>query len=229
MADRSLARAYATQSVELFSEIGDYRGAGYARCVVADCLSADGVPAEALTILRKCLEVFEELLDRWGLLVSTGSAALTHAARGDWRQTAFALGVADSLAERIGGRLFPTMQAALDAIAAKTAAELGSLANPPREAGRAVGRGDCIAAALGLAPEPRLSRTHQELQLTKREHEVTELIAGGLTNRQIAERLFIAQRTVDTHVCHILAKLGCSNRSQAAVLIGSRRPPAAST
>jgi non-specific serine/threonine protein kinase len=229
MADRTLARSYATQSVELFSEIGDYRGAGYARCVVADCLSGEGVPAEALAILRTCLGVFEELLDRWGLLVSTGSAALAHAARGDWRQAAFALGVADSLCERIGGRLFPAMQAAIDAIAAKTAAELGSSSTPSREAGRAVGRGDCIAAALGLAPEPGPSCAQQELPLTKREHEVTELIAGGLTNRQIAERLFIAQRTVDTHVGHILAKLGCSNRSQAAVLIGGRQPPVAPT
>jgi non-specific serine/threonine protein kinase len=227
MGDRTLARAYATKSAELFSEIGDYRGAGYARCVVADCLSSEGAPADALAILRKCAGAFEELLDRWGLLVSTCSAAMTHAARGDWRQTAFALGVADSLAERIGGRLFPTMQAALDAIAAKTAAELGSLANPPREAGRAAGRGDCIAAALGLSPQPGPSSAQQQLPLTKREHEVTELIAGGLTNRQIAERLFIAPRTVDTHVGHILAKLGCSNRSQAAVLIGGGRPPVA--
>ena len=229
MADRTLARAYATQSAELFSEIGDYRGAGYAQCVVADCLSGEGVPTKALTILRTCLGVFEELLDRWGLLVSTGSAALTHAARSDWRQTAFALGVAESMGERIGGRLFPAMQTAIGDIAAKTAAELGSSATPLREAGRAVGRGDCIAAALGLAPEPGPSCTQQELPLTKREHEVTKLIAGGLTNRQIAERLFIAQRTVDTHVGHILAKLGCSNRSQAAVLIGGRRPPVAPT
>ena len=228
MSDRTLARAYATQSVELFSEIGDYRGAGYARCVVADCLSGEGASAEALAILRTCAGVFEELLDRWGLLLSTGSAAMTHAARGDWRQTAFALGVADSMAERIGGHLFPAMQTAIDAIATKTAAELGSSATPPREAGRAVGRGDRIAAALGIAPELGSSCSQQqELPLTKREHEVTELIAGGLTNRQIAERLFIAQRTVDTHVGHILAKLGCSNRSQAAVLIGGRRPPVA--
>jgi predicted ATPase/DNA-binding CsgD family transcriptional regulator len=227
MADRTLARVYATQSAELFSEIGDYRGAGYARCVVADCLSGEGDPAEALAILRTCIGVFEELLDRWGLLISTGSAALTHAARGDWRQTAFALGIADSLGERIGGRLFPVMQSAIDGVAAKTTAELGSSSTPPREAGRAVGRGDCIAVALGLPPEPRPSCTQQEALLTKREHEVTELIAGGLTNRQIAERLFIAQRTVDTHVGHILAKLGCNNRSQAAVLIGGRRPPVA--
>jgi non-specific serine/threonine protein kinase len=230
MTDRALARAHAAQSVELFSEIGDRRGAGYAQCVLADCLSAEGAPAESLAILRTCVGVFEELLDRWGLLISTVSAALAHAAFGDWRQTAFALGVADSLSERIGGHPFPAVQAAIDAIAAKTAAELGPSATPRREAGRAVGHGDCIAAAIGLGPEPGPPCTQrQELPLTRREHEVTELIAGGLTNRQIAERLFIAQRTVDTHVGHILAKLGCSNRSQAAVLIGSHRSPVAPT
>jgi non-specific serine/threonine protein kinase len=227
MDDRTLAREYATQSVELFRKIGDQRGAGYARCVVADCLSGEGVPAEALPILRACFGVFEGLVDRWGLLISTGSAALTYAARGDWRKAAFALGVVDSLGERIGGRLFPVMQAAISATAALTTKELGSSADPPCEAGRAVGRGDSIAAALGLAQESAPAVAQQELTLTKREHEVTDLMAGGLTNRQIAERLFIAQRTVDTHVGHILAKLGCSNRSQVAVLINSCRPPAA--
>ena len=131
MTDRALARAHAAQSVELFSGIGDRRGAGYARCVLADCLSGEGAPTESLAILRTCFGVFEELLDRWGLLISTTSAALAHAALGDWRQTAFALGVADSLSERIGGHPFPAVQAAIDAIAAKTAAELGALGSSP--------------------------------------------------------------------------------------------------
>jgi predicted ATPase/DNA-binding CsgD family transcriptional regulator len=230
MADMALARTHAAQSIALFTEIGDRRGAGYGRCVLADCLSGEGAPAESLKILRSCLGVFEELLDRWGLLTSTTSAALAYAALGDWPHAAFTLGVADSLSERIGSRPFPAVQATIDAIAAKTLIELGHLAAPRREAGRAVGRGDCIASAIGLAPEPAPPRSQQEgLPLTRREHEVTELIVGGLTNRQIAERLFIAQRTVDTHVGHILAKLGCSNRSQAAVLVGARRPPAAPT
>lgn len=230
MTDRALAREHAAESVALFSEIGDRRGAGYARCVLADCLSGEGAPAESLAILRACLGVFEELLDRWGLLTSTISTALAYAALGDWRQTVFALGVVDSLSERIGSHPFPAVQAAIDAIEAKTSAELGPAAALPREAGKAAGRGDCIASAIGLAPEPMPSRPQQgRLSLTRREHEVTELIAVGLTNRQIAERLFIAQRTVDTHVGHILAKLGCSNRSQAAVLIEGQRPPATST
>jgi len=50
------------------------------------------------------------------------------------------------------------------------------------------------------------------------EHEVAELIADGLTNRQIADRLVI-ERTADTHVQNILAKLGCVSRAQIAALI----------
>ncbi len=221
-----LARALAAESGRLFADIGNRRGVGYARCVTADCLIHEGAPAECLVILRECIQDFEALLDRWGLLVGTCSVALAHAAAGDWGQAAFALGVADSMGERIGGRPFPGVQAAIDAVAAKTAAALGTSAITVRRAGRAAGRGDRIAAALGLVAPPHPPPAPHDLPLTRRESEITQLIATGLTNRQIAERLVIAQRTVDTHVGHILAKLGCSNRSQAAALIGARRPPA---
>ena len=114
------------RALELFTEIGDRRGAGYARCVLAECLIHEGNPREALAILRVCVGDFEALLDRWGLLISTGSAALAHAALGDWARAAIAVGVADSLSERIGGHPYPAVQAAIDAITAKTAAELGA-------------------------------------------------------------------------------------------------------
>jgi DNA-binding NarL/FixJ family response regulator len=52
-------------------------------------------------------------------------------------------------------------------------------------------------------------------RLTKREHEVLQLLAGGLTQEQIAERLFISPHTVGTHIEHILSKLGVRSRAQA--------------
>jgi DNA-binding NarL/FixJ family response regulator len=52
--------------------------------------------------------------------------------------------------------------------------------------------------------------------LSRREVEVAALVAEGLTNRQIAERLFISERTAQNHVQHILTKLGFANRSQVA-------------
>ena len=54
--------------------------------------------------------------------------------------------------------------------------------------------------------------------LTEREKEILQLIAEGLTNRQIGQRLFIAEKTVKNYVSSLLAKLGLERRTQAAVL-----------
>lgn len=54
--------------------------------------------------------------------------------------------------------------------------------------------------------------------LTRTEREILALIAEGLTNRQIGERIYLAEKTVKNHVTSILAKLGLTRRTQAAVL-----------
>jgi DNA-binding NarL/FixJ family response regulator len=53
--------------------------------------------------------------------------------------------------------------------------------------------------------------------LSRREHEVLQLLARGNSNREIADALTITSHTVKIHVEHILAKLGVSDRTQAAV------------
>ncbi len=50
-----------------------------------------------------------------------------------------------------------------------------------------------------------------------------ELVAEGLTNRQISERMFLAEKTVKNYVSHLLAKLGMQRRTQAAVLAAELR------
>ena len=52
--------------------------------------------------------------------------------------------------------------------------------------------------------------------LSRREFEVAQLIAAGRTNRQIAEQLYLAPKTVSAHVTHILAKLGAARRAEIA-------------
>jgi NarL family two-component system response regulator LiaR len=53
------------------------------------------------------------------------------------------------------------------------------------------------------------------LGISKREYEVLELIAAGLSNQDIAERLFVSTSTVKTHVSNVLAKLDASRRTEA--------------
>lgn len=54
-----------------------------------------------------------------------------------------------------------------------------------------------------------------ELAITPREHEILGLIAEGLSNREIGERLFVSENTVKTHSSRVFQKLGVSRRTQA--------------
>jgi DNA-binding CsgD family transcriptional regulator len=78
-----------------------------------------------------------------------------------------------------------------------------------------------LAAAGGGAqdgPAPEAPAATDELGLTPREREVLALVADGRTNRQIAEALFISNKTASVHVSNILAKLGVANRGEAAAV-----------
>jgi DNA-binding NarL/FixJ family response regulator len=71
---------------------------------------------------------------------------------------------------------------------------------------------------LSVAPAPRAPADDRPYGLTEREHEVLALLGTGATNRQIARRLFISDRTVGVHVSRVLHKLQVTNRAQAAAL-----------
>ena len=70
--------------------------------------------------------------------------------------------------------------------------------------------------ARGLPRGPRESTRESRFQLTQREAEVLELVAQGMRDADIAERLFLSEKTVNHHVSAILRKLGVSTRTQAA-------------
>jgi DNA-binding NarL/FixJ family response regulator len=79
-----------------------------------------------------------------------------------------------------------------------------------------------IRDALGEPPvpeDPADAPAADACPLTERELQVAALVAEGLSNRDIAERLTIAKRTADSHIEHILSKLGFSSRAQIAVWI----------
>ncbi|MFC4943823.1 helix-turn-helix transcriptional regulator [Pseudonocardia sp. GCM10023141] len=80
---------------------------------------------------------------------------------------------------------------------------------------------DTVADRIGMAPlRAQIARLAGQVRdggvLTHRETEIAELVGRGLTNRQVAASTHISERTVESHVQHILAKLGFSSRSQIA-------------
>ncbi|MFD8716703.1 ATP-binding protein [Streptomyces sp. NPDC059629] len=92
--------------------------------------------------------------------------------------------------------------------------------------GGAFGLAEIVAYALDeelQEPERQPELRMSPVRLTRRETEVAELVAEGLGNQQIADRLVIARRTAEGHVERILGKLGFSNRSQIAAWVTARR------
>jgi two-component system, NarL family, response regulator LiaR len=79
-------------------------------------------------------------------------------------------------------------------------------------------------AAMGEPPTTRAT-TDSEDGLTDREQEVLCLIADGLSNHEIAEKLVISEKTVKTHVSNILGKLSLTDRTQAAIYALRRGSP----
>ncbi len=93
----------------------------------------------------------------------------------------------------------------LDAVVRDAAGEAGQTADHLGDGDGAGGSAVAANAAASL--------------LTRREREIAELVASGLSNREVAMRLFISKRTVDAHVEHIFSRLEISSRVQLTVLL----------
>ena len=89
--------------------------------------------------------------------------------------------------------------------------------------GAAMSQAEAIAFALGESPRPAPGpAAESQPRLTRREQDVAALVAQGMSNSQIAAALVISVRTVETHVQHIMDKLGCGTRAQIAAWSAAR-------
>ena len=96
------------------------------------------------------------------------------------------------------------------------------------EAAGLLAEADAAATRLGMPPQrARIAELRAVADdggvLSRREAEIAELVGRGLTNRQIATSAHISERTVETHVGHVLAKLGFTRRSEIAAWVAGRK------
>jgi predicted ATPase/DNA-binding NarL/FixJ family response regulator len=126
---------------------------------------------------------------------------------------------AAAIRERLRSTAEPSWRQRFDAALDTARRALGPVrASAAESAGRALGSPAAVAEALGeTAPEPEA-----DTALTRREEEVAVLVAKGFTNRQIATRLGIGERTVESHLEHIRRKLALASRVQVALWAANR-------
>ncbi len=174
-------------------------------------ITAGDVPG-ARAALREGVPVVVASGDRFGIAVGIGAlvnlAVATHRPRLALRLA----GVLDEFADV--NQVVPPLplQEFVDRNLAAVRAPAGAAAAGLRTAGRRLTVPDAVAEALREEVETPWRTVGPAL--TPRETEVARLVAGGLSNRDVAGRLFVSVRTVDVHVDHVLTKLGFRSRGQ---------------
>jgi DNA-binding CsgD family transcriptional regulator len=178
---------------------------------------------ESTPLLAEALRAADQIDDRVAQVYLLDAFGCHAALSGRARLAAQLLGAADAARKVIGGNVMPFLAPPLAQASELAVAALGAARFEAEfEAGRRLSRDTVIRLALG---EPARAATATDdagsLPLAKREADVARLVADGLTNKQIGTRLFISERTVDSHVRSILNKLGFNSRAQIAAWMAS--------
>jgi non-specific serine/threonine protein kinase len=184
----------------------------------------------AVSYCRDSLRFKRRLGDSTGTAMAVDVLASAAATLGEADRAARLLGIAHRVWETVG---LPQLGSP-DLVAARTAVETQArekAGDDGFEAEYAAGLGLGLEAGLdyslgepGRTGPPDATRTAGNwAPLTRREREVAVLVAEGLTNQQIADRLVIGRRTATTHLEHILTKLDFTSRAQIAAWVAAQQ------
>ena len=180
-----------------------------------------GEPVEADRQARRCLEMKRDLGDLTGMASAIEALASIAMALGAGERAATLLGGAHSVWRSIPISILEPLRADHDQAAADARAAIGSAGfEAAHRAGLQMTRDEVVDYALEVrtsaARRPTADTPLTDGPLSRRELEVAGLIADGATNAQVAARLFISERTVESHVASIFNKLGVDTRLQVA-------------
>ncbi len=226
--DYERATALHTESLALFREIGDKWNIAFALYGLAVVALRRRDYERAVAFFTDSLILCKEVGNRWISEECLEGFARVASATGHYPRAARLFGAAEVLRETLGHHRSRADQAYHDERVASMRAALGDAAFDAASAeGQAMTLEQAIEYALeSLGPTPSKATGQKKLKndttanlLTAREREVAALVARGLTNRDIAERLVVTERTAETHIQNILNKLGYTSRAQIAAWV----------
>ncbi|MGI5170103.1 LuxR C-terminal-related transcriptional regulator [Spirillospora sp. CA-253888] len=202
-------------------ERGDRWGEGFARWVRALAHWMDGNPEAAVPDLRLCIEAKEAVGDLYHVALAFDLYAFCLTDLGETEKAALLLGAVDALWARMKIERGPQWGSVARRSVDKLVTTMGEDSYTEASArGATLSAADAIRVIRGERAVP--DAPARRSPLTKREEQVARLVAQGLSNRQIAEKLVISKRTADSHIEHILTKLGFMSRAQIAAWAATR-------
>jgi DNA-binding CsgD family transcriptional regulator len=234
--DQDAARAAASQGADLARATGDLYALEMMALNLGSAWLTGGNLDASKPALIEALRIARQIDDRVSLVYLLAALAYHAVLSRQAPLAARLLGAAGAARTTTGITLLPHVVLSLPAVEELVAAALGAPGSEAEiAAGRQLTRAEAIKLALGepagAGPTARDDTTGGAVStrgrlsaspLSAREAEIASLVADGLTNRQIASRLFLSERTVDSHVRHILNKLGSSSRAQIATWVTAR-------
>jgi predicted ATPase/DNA-binding NarL/FixJ family response regulator len=225
--DLDAVRSATSEGVRLSREAGDLYALEIMLGELAGTDLIVGDFAGSKPLYTEGLRIADQIDDRVTQFYYLDALACLAAGSGQARRAAQLLGAAETMRNRAGASVM-AFHAPLLAQAEEAAiAALGALKfDAEFQAGTRLSREAAVGLALGESPDVGVPVSEEAGAglLGKREAEVAQLVAEGLSNKQIGARLFISQHTVDSHVRSILNKLGYNSRAQIAAWMASSNP-----
>jgi predicted ATPase/DNA-binding CsgD family transcriptional regulator len=219
--DLATAHAEVEQSVVLYKEMGHRYGTAESLSALGKVLAAEGDYAAAQALYEESLALSNEVGEKWVIAMSLLGLGEVVAAQHKLAWAAQLWGAADALRDTLGVPIPPIERADYERSLSAARVHLGERAfaaawtqgraMTPQQALAAQGHKPTPSPTPSGTPAPPVSPAG----LTTREVEVLVLLADGLTDQQIADKLVLSPRTVHAHISSIYSKLAVTSRSAA--------------
>jgi ATP/maltotriose-dependent transcriptional regulator MalT len=226
--DYTAARPRFEESMRLLLELRDRRSMAMCLNGLGEIALSGGDYTTARTLREEAVTIFSEMGDKWYTAFSLDGLAAVAVAERRPEHAARLFGAAEAMREEIGVPVPPVRRASYERAVAAMRAQLAAsaFANIWAEGRRmspeqivnmfAAPERGTVPQGAGTMTTPEAARpSADEVGLTRREVEVLRLVAQGLTDAQVADKLVISVRTVNWHLQSIYGKVGVASRTAA--------------